>query len=394
MRKKFCLLSVLCLLMLIGQAQTSNLLQGLTTIQEGIKSKRVSSYDRSGGNGDNVYMVKPGESRTIFDVKGAGIINHIWMTLAPRPEQLNRTDVILKMYWDGNDQPSVHSPIGPFFGQGWNESYDYTAMPLSVGPAGGTGMVSYFQMPFAKGAKIVIENQADVNLECIYFYIDYVEMDKLPANTGRFHAWFNRQVTDAAETGENEWEALHKFGKNPDGKDNYLIADIKGSGHFVGVNYYVQNPSIMWYGEGDDMFFIDGEEKASIHGTGTEDYFNTSWCPRSVYLHPFYGYPRVSSHETGWLYRTHVYRFHITDPIHFSKSLKFSIEHGHANTLTLDLSSVAYWYTREATAVAPIPDKEGRKFMPFIGAVEMLRWRHEWRKAHGNKPNLWGHEKE
>ena len=390
--KKLITVFLISLISLTGISQPSNLLSGLTTIQDGLRSKRVSSYDRTGGNGDNISKIKPGESRTIFDVQGAGIINHIWITIAPRPETLNRTDVILKMYWDGNEKPSVHSPIGPFFGQGWNESYDYTSMPLSVGPAGGTGMVSYFQMPFSKGAKIVIENQADISIDAFYYYIDYVEMDKLPANTGRFHAWFNRKITDAPETGENEWEALHKFGKNPDGADNYVFADIKGSGHFVGVNYYVQNPSIMWYGEGDDMFFIDGEKTASIHGTGTEDYFNTSWCPRSVYLHPFYGYPRVSNHETGWLYRTHVFRFHITDPIYFNKSLKVTIEHGHANVLTLDLSSVAYWYTKEATGVDPIPDKEHRKFMPYIGAKEMLRWRNEWRKNHGNKSNLWGNE--
>lgn len=393
MKKTQFLSIILCLLALVGPAQNVNLLSGLTTIQDGLRSKRVSSYDRSGGNGDNVSMIKPGESRTIFDVQGAGIIDHIWITIAPRPETLNRTNVILKMYWDGLEEPSVLSPIGPFFGQGWDESYDYTSMPLSVGPAGGTGMVSYFQMPFAKGAKIVIENQADINIDAFYFYVDYIEMDKLPPNTGRFHAWFNRQVTNAAEDGENEWEALHKFGKNPDGADNYVFANIKGAGHFVGVNYYVQNPSIMWYGEGDDMFFVDGEKQASIHGTGTEDYFNTSWCPRSVYLTPFYGYPRVSSYETGWLYRTHLYRFHITDPIYFSKSLKATIEHGHANTLTLDLSSVAYWYTKEAHAVDPIPDKEHRVFMPAIGATDMLRWRNEWRKAHGNKPTLWGNEK-
>lgn len=391
MNKKYFLLTILGLFTLIGKPQTTDLLSGLTTIKEGVVSKRVSSYDKTGGNGDNIYMIKPGESRTIFDVKGAGIITHIWITIAPRPEQLNRSDIILKMYWDGLDKPSVNSPIGPFFGQGWDESYDYTSLPLSAGPADGTGLVSYFQMPFSKGAKIVIENQADINIDAFYFYIDYLEMAKLPENTGRFHAWFNRRITGAPETGENEWETLHKFDKNPDGADNYVFAEIEGDGHYVGVNYYVQNPSIMWYGEGDDMFFIDGEKQASIHGTGTEDYFNTSWCPRTHFLHPFYGYPRISG-ETGWLYRTHLYRFHITDPIYFHKSLKATIEHGHANVLTLDLSSVAYWYTREAHGVADIPDKEHRKFMPYIGAKDILRWRNEWRKNHGNGSTLWGNE--
>lgn len=392
MIRTFFYLMAFSLLSLAAHAQSTDL-SGLATIKKGVRSKRVSSYDRTGGNGDNMYMIKAGESRTIFDVKGAGVITHIWFTLAPVPSVLNRSDVILKMYWDGKEQPSVNSPIGPFFGQGWNESYDYSALPLSAAPAGGTAMVSYFQMPFEKGAKIVIENQADIPIEALYFYIDYEEVDRLPADAGRFHAWFNRQITGAPPEGENEWEAIRKFDKNPTGDSNYVFADIKGDGHFVGVNYYIQNPSIMWYGEGDDMFFIDGEKKPSLHGTGTEDYFNTSWCPRTPYSHPYFGYPRVANYETGWLYRTHCYRFNISDPVYFSKSLRATIEHGHANGLTLDLASVAYWYTREASDVGPIPDKEHRKFMPAISAADMLRWRHEWRKSHGNKPTLWGNEK-
>ena len=145
-------------------------------------------------------------------------------------------------------------------------------------------------------------------------------------------------------------------GKNTTGDRNYLIADIVGKGHYVGVNYYVDNPSVMWYGEGDDMFFIDGEPwPASLHGTGTEDYFNTSWSPNALYQHPYFGYGRVPS-GTGWLGRTHVYRFHMSDPVYFDKSLRFSIEHGHNDNLTLDLSSVAYWYqSRAAQAVPALP---------------------------------------
>jgi len=124
-------------------------------IQQGLKSVRVGSYDRSGGNNDRMENIKVGERRVIMDVQGAGIINHIWITIAPRPEKLNRSDIIIRMYWDGYSFPSVESPIGPFFGQGWDESYNYWSAPLSVGPDNGTGMVSYFKMPFSKGAKIL-----------------------------------------------------------------------------------------------------------------------------------------------------------------------------------------------------------------------------------------------
>jgi len=149
----------------------------------------------------------------------------------------------------------------------------------------------------------------------------------------------------------------------------------------------------MWYGEGDDMIFIDGEGwPPSLHGTGTEDYFNTSWSPNTLFSHPYYGYARVNG-DLGWLGRTHVYRFHIADPIYFDKSLRFTIEHGHNNNLTLDLASVAYWYQTEPHKVfPPLPDRAARAPKPFIDVVEIHRWRDAWRKAMGNDSTLWGNE--
>jgi hypothetical protein len=128
-----------------------------------------------------------------------------------------------------------------------------------------------------------------------------------------------------------------------------------------------------------------------LNGTGTEDYFNTSWCPNTLYTHPYYGYARIND-DIGWLGRTHVYRFHISDPIYFDKSLKFTIEHGHNNVLTLDLASVAYWYQENARAVPPVPGKEERIPMPFITPAQIHQWRHEWRKSRGGGEDLWGNE--
>jgi hypothetical protein len=126
-------------------------LEKLTTIKEGVKTKRISSYDRSGGNNDRFENIAPGESRILAEIEGAGTINHIWITISPEAPELNRSDIILRMYWDGNDFPSVESPIGPFFGQGWDETYPWTSLPLAASPVKGNALVSYFQMPFAKG---------------------------------------------------------------------------------------------------------------------------------------------------------------------------------------------------------------------------------------------------
>jgi len=384
---------LLCVLTTTWAQGVSTDLMELAKVNGSARSKRISSYDRTGGNNDRFENIPDGERRTLFEVKGAGIINHIWITIAPPPTTVSRNDIIVRMYWDGSEDPCVESPIGPFFGQGWDESYDFSSLPIAAGPRQGRAMVTYFAMPFSDGARIEVENQTGRKIDAFYYYVDYVEMDSLPGEFGRFHAWYNHELTEALPEGENEWSLLGPQGKNTTGEDNYLFVDAVGKGHFVGVNYYVQSPSPMWYGEGDDMIFIDGEDwPPSLHGTGTEDYFNTSWSPNSLFYHPFYGYGRVNN-DIGWLGRTHVYRFHISDPIYFDKSLRFTIEHGHNNNLTLDLASVAYWYQTEPhKPFPPLVTKEERSPKPFIGVVDIHRWRHEWRKNKGNGARLWGNE--
>lgn len=143
----------------------------LCQIKEDVFSKRIGSYDRSGGNNDRLTGIKDGEKVIIMDVKGAGVINHIWITIAPGSSELNRNDIIIRMFWDGNSFPSVESPIGPFFGNGWNESYYVVSVPLSVTPGGGKSYVSYFAMPFSSGAKIEIENQSGKEISAFYYNI-------------------------------------------------------------------------------------------------------------------------------------------------------------------------------------------------------------------------------
>jgi hypothetical protein len=388
-------LTFLVMIACIPSSYTQDLpgdLFSVAKIKNDVRSRHVSSYDTTGGNADS-WKVKKGEKVNILDVQGAGVITRIWITIAPTHETLSRNDIVIRMYWDGNSFPSVESPVGPFFGQGWDESYHFISAPLAAAPRDGNALVSYFAMPFAKGARIEIENQANIDIDALYFNIDYTEMKKLPPDMGRFHAWYNYKVTDANPDGENEWGVLGKQGKNKDGKNNYLIADIKGKGQFVGLNYYVNSPSPMWYGEGDEMVFIDGEKLPSINGTGTEDFFNSSWSPKEIYMHPFFGYARVNEGESGWLGRTHCYRFFIDDPVYFDKSCRFTIEHGHNNCLTLELSTVAYWYQSEAVKVPEIVGVNDRKPKPVINVVDMHLWRDAWRKSKGNSPNLWGNEK-
>ncbi|WP_135549875.1 glycoside hydrolase family 172 protein [Paenibacillus cymbidii] len=362
-------------------------------LQNGVRTKRQSSYDRTGGNKDCV-PVPAGSTVDIAVIPGAGIVRHIWMTLNA-PDKFIRRNAVIRMYWDGETEPSVESPLGDFFGQGWGEEYIFQSLPLAAAPAGGRALNSYFPMPFGDGARITITNESDQDIVSLYYYVDYEEHDSMPDDAGRFHAWWNREVTGVQPAeGETEWSIIAPQSPNKTDAHNYMFADIAGKGHFVGINYYVDSPGPMWYGEGDDMWMIDGEcWPGSLHGTGTEDFFNSSWCPNELYAHPYFGYARIPD-KLGWMGRTHCYRFFLEDPVYFEKSLRASIEHGHDNALTLDLCTVSYWYQTEPhKTFVTLPPAASRVNMPVIGPVDVHRWRHAWRGAMGNSPTLWGNEK-
>jgi len=366
----------------------NSILGAVTFINNDILSKRISSFDRSGGNLDSV-SIPAGTTKDIAVIEGAGIIKHIWFTLYCEDPFIRR-NAVLRMYWDGEEHPSVESPLGDFFGQGWGERYPFCSLPLAAAPADGQALNCYFHMPFGNGARITIENQSDKDIPFFFYYVDYEVHPTMPDHVGRFHAWWNREITAVhPEGGESAG------GFNRTDEHNYLLADIEGAGQFVGVNYYVDNPGPMWYGEGDDMWMIDGEEwPGSLHGTGTEDFFNTAMCPNELFMHPYFGCAKIPKNKLGWMGRTHNYRFLLEDPIRFRKSLRASIEHGHNNDLTLDLCTVSYWYQTEPhKPFHALPAKEFRRNMPEIGVHDVHLWRHAWRKALGNGKTLWGHER-
>ncbi len=369
------------------------------------RSKRISSYDRAGGNGDCI-AVPAGETVSLAAMEGAGIVKHIWVTMSG-PDELMRRNVVLRMYWDGQEHPSVEAPIGDFFGQGWGMKYNFISLPLAVAPKEGNALVCYFPMPYGKGARITVENQSEHPVNNFYYYVDYEEHPSIPDDMGRFHAWYNQELTkpegqtDNVGLGgdvENEWSIFGEFPNNPTDVNNYVFCQPEGAGHYVGVNYYINCPTPVWYGEGDDMFLVDGEAwPGSAHGTGSEDYFNQSWCPDEHYCHPYFGTARApgrlnDSPRFGWLGRTHVYRFHVEDPIRFKKSLRASIEHGHANCLTLEIASVAYWYqTLPSRPFPPLPSAADRAPRPEIGVVDVHRWRDTWRQSRSGE--RFGNEK-
>ncbi|WCL49366.1 glycoside hydrolase family 172 protein [Leptospira sp. GIMC2001] len=354
---------------------------------------RVSSFDKSGGNDDFVKII-PNGIYELADLKGSGIIRHIWITLWSKDKMILR-NAVLRIHWDGQKHPSVEVPLGDFFGQGWGEEYIMNSLPIVAAPKKGKGLNSYFSMPYSDGAKITVENQSSEEIGSFYFYVDYEKRNDITKDSPRFHANWRRSTTkpETNDDRENDRAVLgpmHKGKKSLAG--NFVFADIEGDGHFVGIQYYVDSPTPLWYGEGDDMIFIDGTSwPPRLHGTGTEDFFNTAWCPKEVFHHPYFGYPRVTE-SIGWLGRTHIYRFFLESPIRFSKSFVGSIEHGHGNSLSLDLAAVAYWYQTLPNKKFPeLPSVQNRQNKPAITENDIHRWRDSYRKSKGGG-EIWGNQ--
>lgn len=331
------------------------------------KRRRISSYDKSGGNAD-YWLIESGECRTIADLSGSGIIRHIWMTIGT-DEPFYPRRIVLRMFWDDEPSPSVEAPIGDFFGIGHGLLKNFWSLPLSMSPEDGRGMNCYFPMPFFRRAKIEVDNQGNKQI-LFYFYIDYEEHRALPEDVLFFHAFWNREnPTEGWGEGRCRVPEVWKT-PNLDGAGNYLILHAEGRGHYVGCNLNVdcfQRQKIDWYGEGDDMIFIDGDVwPPTLHGTGTEDYFNMAFCPKQEFCTPYHGLTLYSgTPEWPWKGKNSMFRFHIEDPVFFERSIRVTIEHGHANNLSHDYSSTAYWYQTEPhrpqRPLPPVPERLPRR---------------------------------
>jgi hypothetical protein len=342
-------LTLVCMLALPLIAQDSSAWLSTLPQTKDYVQHRSSSYDRSGGNAD-ARSVAPGETLTLLDEAGPGIVSHVWATIASDdPNHLKA--LVLRMYWDGESSPSVEAPIGDFFGLGLGDYHLYQSIPLQVGSD--KALNCFFPMPFQTHARVTVTNEGSIRTGAFYFNIDYRTYSKpLAADQLYFHAQY-RQATPAQGT-THQWKSNGDMDgkKNPDGEGNYVWMEATGRGHFVGVTMSVLQNQDKWWGEGDDMFFVDGEKLPSINGTGSEDYFLGAW---DFGGHPFsyglFGAPVVGQEVAGG--RSSVYRFHLDSPITFSKSLRATIEHGHANHRSDNYFSVAYWYQSEPHATFP-----------------------------------------
>ena len=293
-------------------------------------------------------QIKPGQVFTLGDIQGPGAIQHIWMT----PTGHWRYS-ILRIYWDGETQPSVEVPVGDFFAAGWGTYAQISSLAICVNP--GSALNSYWEMPFRRSAKITMENLDEQEMT-LYFQVDYT-LTEVPEDAGYFHAQFRRS--------------------NPlPYKADYTILDgVKGWGHYVGTYLAWGVHNTGWWGEGEIKFFIDGDTKfPTICGTGTEDYFcgsynfeNRDTKRYQEFTTPYSGLAQVI--RPDGLYssqqRFGLYRWHIMDPIRFESDLRVTIQAlgwrsgGRYLPLQDDIASVAFWYQAEPHGAFPkLPDKD------------------------------------
>jgi hypothetical protein len=335
--------------------------QNWPIIAPAVKSRSISWENRTGEPGAGgkegggrkgspaIPVLANGQTVTLMDVQGCGVIRHIWLTMGDRSELALR-NLILRCYWDGSDVPSVEVPLGDFFGTAHGRaeplvSY-YTAVIL------GKSFNSYFPMPFTSRARITLQNDLPDKREVklVFFQIDYELHEALPPNTGLFHASFRRQNPTVQ-------------------KQDYVLLDIaEGPGFWLGCVIGVRALEHDWWGEGEIKFYIDDDQDyPTICGTGVEDYFGAAWGLEQRYQAPFFGCT-VSHRGRHYKHLVSAYRFHAMDPVFFQRRLKVSMQQigllAGEHTLferSDDWSSVAFWYQlRPVRSMPPLPDQAAR----------------------------------
>jgi hypothetical protein len=295
---------------------------------------RIASTDPNFRNGDCRHIA-PGATLELGQIEGHGRITHMWFTIAAKSEDHLR-ELVLRIFWDGAEKPAVECPLGDFFGLGFGRYVEYKSAPVAI--AGQKALNCYWPMPFAKGARLTITNEGSEPVGACYFNVDYRLDDKPAAEACYFHTQY-RQAFPVSK-----------------GED-YLLLESKGRGHYVGTFMSVMANSDGWWGEGNDKFYVDGDTKPTIEGTGSEDYFCGAWDYGHAFWNPYNGVPLYDNAGKGGEKRgilNTCYRWHILDTVPFTKSLKVKIEHGSGGPnddrrpLRNHYSSIAYYYLDRA----------------------------------------------
>jgi hypothetical protein len=339
-----------------------SILRGLARLSDA-RTRRFSSWDVEGRNRD-AWSIEPGETRVLADIAGPGAITHIWMT-----QRAHYRECLLKITYDDADFPSVLCPLGDFFGLGHAIVNSYQSLLFSASTKhdnqfdSGCALNCYAPMPFGKRAKVELVNES-TEVHNQYFYVDYETYDAAPEGLGYFCAEFRRENPFGGwghEIRVNAPEANIVNKERTAWENNYVILEKAGRGHYLGCNISVTNFHGRWWGEGDDMIWVDGYKwPPELHGTGSEDYLNQAWGMQpNAFLRN-----GSSIHESNTNGYQTSYVHHLENPVRFGKEIKVTIEHGHGNHLANEMSSVAYWYSQSPARALDVPPVAKRMPVP------------------------------
>jgi hypothetical protein len=307
------------------------------------RAVRSSSNNPDPESNDDSKRPIPGETIVLGDLQGPGMVTHIWLTAAANEYGWPRL-LRLRVYYDGSATPSVDAPVGDFFGVGHGFERDINSLMIRDSSSG-RSRNCYWPMPFRRSCRIAITNEGRRRVSNLYYHVDWRKLHSLPPNTAYFHALYHQALP--AATGKP-----------------YEVLKVEGRGHYVGTVMSVVQTAAGWFGEGDDRIYVDGEKTAGIQGTGTEDYFNDAWSLREA-QGLYTGVPVAEGTDVGA--RMTAYRWHLADPIPFTRSFSFDFEHAgwtynpdgtvrSAFEERPDLfSSVAFWYQEGIAHGLPEP---------------------------------------
>lgn len=344
--------TILAVVMMLGaatplaaQPQQLGLLDALTRTQDFEARRESSSNEDMLRNGD-AKNIPAGETLVLADVEGPGVVVQMWITISSQDPFYGRSHV-LRVYYDGNEHPSIETPLGDFFGLGYGAFANYSSAVANVA-SHGRSYSMYWRMPFHKSMKMTVSNESETyDTGSFYYHLNWHKHESLPEDTTYFHGYYRQE--------------------HPSTTDFYKVLQVEGQGHYVGTVYSAVQMETGWYGEGDDFFWIDGAEHPRLKGTGSEEYVLDAWGFRPFQT-PYGGVPVYEGVFPGDV--VSVYRWHLPDPIPFKKSLRFEMEHkgsifneaGSAMDMELGgfesrqdwLSSLALWYQ-----YPPVELKEG-----------------------------------
>lgn len=281
----------------------------------------------------HIIDLDPGKEFDLANLEGPGLVTYFYFTdNSGSPRQTTKAwasgdyypGLTLKVYWDDQKEPSVWVPLWDFFGTLDRTPIEYQSALLQLNHR---CFMSHLPMPFSRRARFVLANDGNVQYShSVAYGIDYEKDAAYASEKSRFHCTWRRS---------NPTNGLH------------TILDVQGSGHYIGNFLQVFTRYAGWWGEGDTIFDLDG--KTMTHTPGTEDEYGSCWEFGHTFSYLYTGYIQ---NEAG---KNRMYRWYVTNPVRFKKSLKVAIqnqrnEHHQQVPSKDDYTSVAYWYQDGAHA--------------------------------------------